>query len=76
MEASSASPKPTEASASARAPATAAVPLPITAPGSARVAYLSDEQKKALNKKYGKIKPPSAADMREVVTSGDNCKMQ
>lgn len=76
MDASSASQKPDEASASAKAPAAAAIPRLIAVPGSARVAYLSDEEKQALNKKYGQIQPPSAADMREVLSSGANCKMQ
>eukprot|EP00967_Tisochrysis_lutea_P009355 scaffold11052_cov48-Tisochrysis_lutea.AAC.1 len=59
-----------------RVPAPAVVPQPLRRAGSSRVSYLTDEQKDALNRKYGKISPPTAAEMSEVVASGANCKMQ
>ena len=38
--------------------------------------YLTEEQKAALNAKYGKLKQPTADDMKDVLSSGSNCKMQ
>jgi len=70
---------PEQSEALLRAPpprAAASAPRPVSQPGSARVSYLTDEQKEALNRKYGTIKRPSAAELRDVVTSGADCKMQ
>ena len=61
-----------QASAAPRPPVT---PRPVSAAGQP-VRYLTDEQKAALNAKYGKLKPPSPADMSAVLSSGANCKMQ
>ena len=46
---------------------------PVSAPGKP-VRYLTDEQKAALNAKYGQIETPKAADLAQVANSG--CKMQ
>ncbi len=54
----------------------ASVPRPISAPGAPRVSYLSDEKKEVLNRKYGRIMPPSAADIQEIAVAGASCKLQ
>lgn len=59
----------------ATAPRPPVTPRPVSAAGQP-VRYLTDEQKAALNAKYGKLKPPSPAEMSAVLSSGANCKMQ
>ena len=49
------------------------VSRPVSAPGRP-VQYLTAEQKAALNKKYGKIEPPTVEELTAVAESG--CKMQ
>ena len=57
------------------APRIAAQPRPVSAAGQP-VRYLTDEQKAALNAKYGRLKPPTAAEMSSVASAAEGCKMQ
>ena len=59
----------------APSPRPQAAPRPVSAPGHP-VRYLTEEEKARLNAKYGQLAPPTAEDMRSVLSSGANCKMQ
>ena len=70
-----ASAAPTTATIAAGASSVPSTPRPISAPGNP-VRYLTDEQKAALNAKYGTLKQPTASDMAAVAQQGASCKMQ
>ena len=59
----------------APSPRPQAAPRPVSAPGHP-VRYLTEEEKARLNAKYGQLAPPTAEDMRSVLSSGADCKMQ
>ncbi len=54
-------------------PRPAIAPRPVSAKG-APVRYLTDEQKAALNAKYGQLQKPTAKDVEAIAQSG--CKTQ
>ena len=69
---------PRRAVAAARPAAAASAapraPRPVSAPGQ-RVAYLTDEQKAALNAKYGKLETPTVEDMHKTISAASDCRL-
>ena len=63
-------PRPAAAAASAAPRA----PRPVSAPGQ-RVTYLTDEQKAALNAKYGKLETPTVEDMHKTISAASDCRL-
>jgi hypothetical protein len=47
-----------------------------SAAGPGAVSYISDAEKARLFAKYGKLAPPTAADVSDLARSGASCKMQ
>ncbi|EOD11811.1 hypothetical protein EMIHUDRAFT_311496 [Emiliania huxleyi CCMP1516] len=60
----------------AREEVPAVVPRPVGTTTSGAVQYLTSEQKEALNRKYGRIRPPTNDEMEAVADAGAACKMQ
>ena len=46
----------------------------MSAPGQ-RVTYLTDEQKAALNAKYGKLETPTVEDMHKTISAASDCRL-
>ena len=69
---------PRRAVAAARPAAAASAapraPRPVSAPGQ-RVTYLTDEQKAALNAKYGKLETPTVEDMHKTISAASDCRL-